>query len=105
MVSIDNPVATTCGLGNAVPVKVTIRNTSDAQVNNVPVFLRVDGNIVASELVPAIPANDTVHYTFNPGVADLSGPGSHFIEVWVAYPTDNVVENDTAFKRSKVYLM
>jgi len=101
LVSIDNPVATTCGLGNAVPVKVTIRNTSDAQVNNVPVFLRVDGNIVASELVPAIPANDTVHYTFNPGVADLSGPGSHFIEVWVAYPTDNVVENDTAFKKIK----
>ncbi len=96
LVSIDTPVAVSCGLSNIVPVKVAVRNTSNVQVNAVPIYLRVDGILVASETVPAIPANDTVQYTFDPGIADLSAPGNHLVEVWVDYPTDNVIENDTA---------
>lgn len=96
LVSIDTPGTLSCNLNSTVPVKVTVRNTSDAVVNSVPIILEVDGTVVATESIPSIPANDTVHYTFNPGVADLSGPGNHTIEVWVDYTTDNVPENDTA---------
>ncbi|HEV7779882.1 MAG TPA: S8 family serine peptidase [Chitinophagaceae bacterium] len=95
MVSIDTPVTIACNLSNAVPVKVTVRNTSNAIINSVPIFLRVDGSLVASEFVPSVPANDTVHYLFNPGTANLSVPGNHTIEVWVDYLTDNVPDNDT----------
>ncbi len=96
MVSIDTPVAITCNLSNAVPVKVVVRNTSNAVITSVPITLRVNGIIVANEFVPSVPANDTVHYLFNPGVADLSLPGNHIIEVWVDYGSDNVPDNDTA---------
>lgn len=96
MVSIDTPVALACNFSNAVPVKVVVRNTTNAIITAVPITLRVDGNIVAVESVPSIPANDTVHYLFNPGAANLSTPGNHTIEVWLDLATDNVSDNDTA---------
>lgn len=94
-ISIDTPNSLSCNPGASVPVRVTIRNTSDAIVTNVPVVLKVDGSIVATESIPSIPANDTVHYTFNPGTANLSGGGSHVIQVYVSYASDNVRDNDT----------
>ncbi|HMU45420.1 MAG TPA: S8 family serine peptidase [Chitinophagaceae bacterium] len=96
LISIDTPTTIACNLNNAVPVKVTVRNTSDATVNNIPVVLRVDGIIAATESIPSIAANSSLQYTFSPGTADLSGPGNHTVEVWVAYATDNVNDNDTA---------
>ena len=96
LVSIDTPLVISCGLSAAVPVRVTVRNTSAAVVNNVPVILKVDGSVISTESILTIPANDTVHYTFNPGTANLSAPGNHSIEVWVSYSSDNVRENDTA---------
>ncbi len=96
MVSIDSPVVISCGLSNAVRVKVVARNSTDAAVTNVPVVLRVNGVIVATETIPSIPANDTIHYIFNPGVANLAAPGNHSVEVWVDFLNDNVPENDTA---------
>src|SRR5258705_127540 len=77
-------------------LEVTVINTSGAVVNNVPVILKVDGLVISTENILTIPANDTVHYTFNPGTANLSAPGNHSIEVWVSYSSDNVRENDTA---------
>ncbi len=96
LVSIDTPQVVSCNFNSIVPVKITVRNTSDVNVSAVPVTLRVNGTIVATENIPSIPANDTVHYLFNPGVADLSVPGNHLVEAWVDYATDNVPENDTA---------
>ncbi|HEY6062960.1 MAG TPA: S8 family serine peptidase [Chitinophagaceae bacterium] len=96
LVSIDTPLLVSCGLSSAEPVRVTVRNTSGAVVNNVPVILKVDGTVISTESILSIPANDTVHYTFNPGAANLSAPGNHTIEVWVNYASDNVRDNDTA---------
>jgi hypothetical protein len=96
LVSIDSPVVVSCNLSSADSVTVTVRNTSGAVVNNIPIVLRVDGIIVASETIPTIPANTAIQYTFNPGTANLSAPGIHTIEVWVNFATDNVRDNDTA---------
>ncbi|HMK25679.1 MAG TPA: T9SS type A sorting domain-containing protein, partial [Chitinophagaceae bacterium] len=96
LVSIDTPLLVSCGFSAAVPVRVTVRNTSGAVVNNVPVILKVDGSVISIENILTIPANDTVHYTFNPGTANLSAPGNHSVEVWVSYSSDSFRENDTA---------
>ena len=96
MISIDTPVVVACGLNSTVPVKVTVRNTSGSVINSVPVILKVNGSVVATESIPTIAANSTLQYTFNPGVANLSAPGNHTVEVWVNYATDNVRDNDTA---------
>ena len=94
MVSIDEPLVISCGLNNAVPVKVRVHNTTNAVVNNIPVTLKVDGNIIATENIPAIPANNSVQYTFS-ARANLAANGNHIIEVWVNLPTDSFHANDT----------
>ena len=94
LISIDTPVLITCGLSAMVPVKVVVRNTSASVINNIPIFLEVDGTPVASEIIPSIPANDTIHYTFI-ALANLASFGDHLVEVYVDLPSDNVPENDT----------
>lgn len=96
MISIDTPVVVACGLNSTVPVKVTVRNTSNAVINNIPIVLKVDGSIVATESIATIAANSSFQYLFNPATANLSAPGNHTVEVWVNYATDNVRDNDTA---------
>lgn len=88
LVSIDTPYAVSCGLDATVPVMVTVRNTSNAVINNIPVVLKVDGNIIATEAIITIPASSAIQYTFT-ATADLSAVGDHNIEVWVALITDN----------------
>jgi Subtilase family/Secretion system C-terminal sorting domain len=96
MIRIDTPVSVSCALSNAVPVKVTVRNTANSTINNIPVVLRVDGTIIATENIPTIAGNTTIQYTFSPATADLSAVGTHTVEVWVQLATDTYRPNDTA---------
>lgn len=95
LVSVDTPYTVSCGLNTTVPVKATVRNTSNAVINNVPVVLRVNGVVIATETIASIPANAALQYTFT-ATADLSATGDHNIEVWTALVSDNYKENDTA---------
>ncbi len=96
LMSIDAPPVLSCGFSNAEPVTVTLRNTSSGSISNIPIVLRVDGSIVATEMISVpIAANSSTNYLFAPGTADLSAPGIHTIEVWISYPFDNVRDNDT----------
>ncbi len=95
VISIDTPVTSSCNLSNTEPVEVTVRNSANSVITNIPVILEVDGTIVATELIPSIAANTTIQYTFNPGVADLSALGNHTVRVWVDLLTDTYHENDT----------
>lgn len=97
LMSINTPPVLSCSLGSAEQVTVTVRNTMGIAINNIPIVLRVDGVIVATETITTpLLANSSAPYTFNPGTANLSAPGLHTIEVWVEYATDNVRDNDTA---------
>lgn len=96
MVSIDTPVASGCALNAAVPVKVTIHNTSSGTVTNIPIVLKVDGTTFPAETIPSIGGNATIQYLFNPTTADLSAPGDHTVSVWLDYSGDSYHENDTA---------
>lgn len=93
-VSIDTPVALACNLSSNVPIKATFRNSMNAAIFNIPLVLKVDGNIVATENLSSLAANTTVQYTFS-ATANLSAPGYHTVEIWADYPTDNVRDNDT----------
>lgn len=94
MVSVDTPSTVSCGLSAAVPVKVTVRNTSNAAVSIIPITLKVDGTVVANETITAIGASSSIQYTFT-ATANLSATGAHIIQVWTALATDNYNENDT----------
>ncbi len=96
MISIDTPITTSCGLSSTVPVRVTLRNSANTTINNIPIVLEVDGTIVATESIPTIAANATIQYTFSPATANLSATGNHTVEVWTDLVSDTYPENDTA---------
>ncbi|MFI5187187.1 MAG: S8 family serine peptidase [Chitinophagales bacterium] len=95
MISIDTPGVNSCGLNATTPIKVSVRNSVNTTISNIPVKFQVDGGSVISETIPSIGGNATVQYTFST-TANLSSPGTHAIEVWVDYPTDSYRQNDTA---------
>jgi hypothetical protein len=94
MLSIDTPIVNSCALSTVTPIKVTVRNSVNTTISNIPVKLRIDGGSIISEAIPSIAGNATFQYVFA-ATANLSSPGSHTIQVWVDYPTDNYRLNDT----------
>ncbi|RYY54922.1 MAG: T9SS type A sorting domain-containing protein [Chitinophagaceae bacterium] len=94
MVAIDSPVVSSCALGNAVPVRVRVRNSAGTTISSIPVYYQVDGGAVSAGSVPSVAGYATVSYTF-PATADLSLPGEHHIRVWSALVSDTYHDNDT----------
>lgn len=95
LTAIDTPVVASCGLDAAVPVEISVRNSTAATINSIPVRLQVDGGVVINETIPSIPANATATYTFA-ATANLAAPGNHTVKVWVALASDSYKLNDTA---------
>jgi hypothetical protein len=94
MLSIDTPVLASCGLGTAVPVKVSVRNSANTTINNIPVKYRINNGSWITESIASIPANTTVQYTFNAG-ANLSAFGTYTIQAVVELNNDSFRDNDT----------
>jgi hypothetical protein len=94
MVSLDTPVVASCALGNKVPVRVTVRNSADTTINNIPVKYTIDGGAVTSDMIATINGNTNISFTFTDS-ADLSTTGIHIVKVWVDYPGDSFRDNDT----------
>jgi hypothetical protein len=82
-------------LTNAETVEVSIRNFGTAAQSNIPLELRVDGNLIASEtFTGTVSAGATATYTFVQTV-DLSTPGQTYaIEVRTNLPGDEFPAND-----------
>lgn len=95
MIRIDTPTINSCGLTNATPVKVSVRNPSNSALTSIPVFYRVNGGSIIMETIPSIAAYTTTQYTFT-STADFSKSGVNTIQVYVAYSPDTFKENDTA---------
>ena len=82
-------------LANAETVEVSIRNFGSASQTNIPLELRVDGNLVASEtFTGTLLENETGTYTFTQTV-DLSTSGQTYsIEVKTVLVGDEFTAND-----------
>lgn len=95
LVRIDTPIVAGCGLDANVPVTITVRNSASNNITNIPVRMLVDNNPVVTEVIPSIPANTNISYTFT-APANLAANGPHTIKVWVDLPDDSFRANDTA---------
>lgn len=101
MISIDAPVALSCGLTASTAIIVTVRNSSNTAIPSspgVPVRYRVDGGSWVTENIPGIAANTALPYTFAT-TANLLATGTRLLEVEVLYPGDTYHENDTLSKQ------
>lgn len=105
-VGINNIVQPNNGvLTNAETVEVSLRNFGSASQSNIPLELRVDGSLVASEVFAGtLNANQTGSYTFAQTV-DLSTPGQTYeIEVRTALAGDEFAANDS-FTKNVTHLL
>ena len=94
MLSIDAPISSSCGLTNNSTIQVTVRNSSSAAINNVPVKYRINNGSWVSEVIPSVAANSTIQYSFTTG-ADLSAVNTYNIQAIVDLSSDSFHENDT----------
>ncbi len=104
-VGINNILQPTNGILTAAEtVEVSIRNFGTASQTNIPLELRVDGNLVASEtFTGTINANETATYTFVQTI-DLSTSGqTYMIEVATNLSGDEFAAND-AFSKEVTHL-
>jgi hypothetical protein len=92
LTSIDSLRLKNCTLGT-VPVRVTVKNASKNIATNVQVQYKIDNGNPVSEIIPSIPGNTSLPFTFNAS-ADLSTTGFHTIEAWVTYPNDPNLSNN-----------
>ncbi|HET9825265.1 MAG TPA: T9SS type A sorting domain-containing protein, partial [Chitinophagaceae bacterium] len=94
-ISIDSPIVNSCSLTSTTAIKVSVRNSVNSPISNIPVKFRIDGGSITTETISSIVGNGTIQYTFI-SAANLAAPGAHTIQVWVDYPTDTHRQNDTA---------
>ena len=99
-VGVNNIVNPNNGiLTNAETVEVSIRNFGTSTQSNIPLELRVDGNLIATEnYVGSINANETATYTFTQTV-DMSTSGQTYsVEVRTNLNGDEFEPNDAYTK-------
>jgi hypothetical protein len=92
-------------LTNAETVEISIRNYSPNSITNVPVELRVDGNLVATETyIGTINSNETATFQFGQTV-NLSTPGQTYsIEAKTILAGDGYMPNN-GFTKEVTYLL
>lgn len=94
MISIDSPSANSCGLSAAAKITVSVRNSGRAEITDVPVRYRINGGNPVSEIIPSIPSNATVQYSFAT-TANLSSFETYSIQAYVDLNSDSFRTNDT----------
>ena len=95
VVSLNSPISSGCGLGNAEQVKITVKNNSPNLILAIPVKFQVDNGTVFTEAIITLVGNTSVEYTFL-ARADLSAPGNHIVKAWVDLSSDSNRSNDLA---------
>lgn len=94
VVSIDSPVAVSCGLGSSELIKVTVRNNTSGTLSNIPIKMQINNGSVISRTISSIAAATSIQYTFNQST-NLSAIGNHVVKVWVELNGDGNAANNT----------
>ena len=92
--SIDEPLASSCALGNNSVVKITVRNSAATALNNIPVRYRVNNGAWVTETIATIPGNSQHQHNFT-ATADLSALGTYQVQAVVDFTGDSFRDNDT----------
>ena len=83
-----------CDLPSGTSVSLKVYNSVSAVETNVPITYRLDGGTPVTEIVPVIPAYDSVTYTFSTALPALTF-GVHTLAFYLESPLDDHQENDS----------
>ncbi|HET8573392.1 MAG TPA: S8 family serine peptidase [Edaphocola sp.] len=94
MLAIDSLFHFNCALSDQVPLTVSIYNSVQNTVYNIPVTFKLDNLATVTEVIDSIPGKDTLSYRFQ-NALDLSMLDVHHISAWCAVPSDSYKLNDS----------
>ena len=94
LLSLVGVSESSCGLGNQQPITITVKNSSDHTITNIPVNYKLDNGAEIHEFIPSINGKATVTYTFV-NKPDLSAIGSYHLKVWSSLASDTYAENNS----------
>lgn len=93
--SPNQGVLSNCQNKSAVPVTVTIENSGQNPLSNIPVSYRLNnGAVITETYTGTILPGATYAYTFS-GTLNLTAAGAYTVRAWVSYPGDMNLYNDT----------
>lgn len=94
MMSLNNIQQASCGLGNNQPVTISVRNSSDHTITNIPVNYKLGNGSEIHEIIPSIAARTTVNFTFAT-TQNMAAFGAYHLKVWTSLPSDSYADNNT----------
>jgi hypothetical protein len=94
LLSLVNISESSCGLGNEQPITISVRNSSDHTITNIPVHYKLDNGAEIHEIIPSIAARTTISYTFS-AKPNMSAIGSYYLKVRTSLASDTYAENNT----------
>ncbi|WP_159467700.1 S8 family serine peptidase [Dyadobacter sp. 3J3] len=94
MISLNSIAQASCGLSNNQLITVSVRNSSDHAITNIPVNCKVNNGSEIQEIIPSIGARTTLNFTFS-ATQNMSAFGVYHTKVWTSLASDSYAENNT----------
>lgn len=94
IISLNSIQQASCGLSNNQLITVTVRNSTDHTITNIPVNYKLGNGTEIHELIPSIAARTTVNFTFST-TQNMAAFGNYHLKVWTSLSSDSYAENNT----------
>ncbi|GLU52495.1 hypothetical protein Dfri01_19560 [Dyadobacter frigoris] len=94
LLSLVSITQSSCGLSNDQPITISIRNSSDHSISNIPVNYKLGNGSEIHETIASIAARTTVNFTFS-AKQNMAAFGSYHLKVWSSLSSDTYADNNT----------
>ena len=94
LLSVVSPIKMDCGLTDSVSLSVLVYNSDNLLQDTIVMNYRINNGPVAKDTLFSIGAKDTILYTFNTALSNLS-VGYHTLDIWLINPGDTYLPNDS----------
>ncbi|MCF0055823.1 S8 family serine peptidase [Dyadobacter sp. CY356] len=94
MISLNSISQASCGLSNNQQITISVRNSSDHTITNIPVNYKLGNGSEIHETIPSIDARTTINFTFST-TQNMAAFGAYHLKVWTSLASDSYAENNT----------
>jgi hypothetical protein len=99
LTKIAAPKMNVCAPGATANITVDVKNSASTPIANATAAYQIDNGSWITEVIPVIPADTTISYTFNTK-ANLSIPKIYLINSYVHSSSDSYNLNDSALRQT-----
>ncbi|MBE9463164.1 S8 family serine peptidase [Dyadobacter subterraneus] len=94
LISLNSVSQASCGLSNNQLITISVRNSSDHTITNIPVNYKLGNGSEVHEIIPSIDARTTTAFTFTT-TQNMAAFGVYHLKVWTSLASDSYSDNNT----------